>query len=210
MHKRQKMHNMHVHGPQGISHVHNMHDGGAQYAFSELSGVHNMHIPDAQYAPLTCIICIPAPFDQPRHARPGVWPDSHYSWTNKDEPARDDPETTKGRLMAAPSHIPSGLAARLTAKSTSGRRRASRFAVQSSHGMRRPLRRAASISLGGTCAQNGILPPLPSDLRPLSLSKIDLRGIWLCAHRLPDCAVRTSRQHTAHATAPRPTVIRLD
>ena len=44
--------------------------------------------------------------------------------TEKRTLARDNPEMTGGRLAAAPSRVQSGLAARLPAKDTSGRRRA--------------------------------------------------------------------------------------
>ena len=158
MHKRPKMLEVHEHGPQGVPHVHNLHGNGAQSVFPRFSGMHNLHIPDAQRAPYTCRTCIRTTLRLDTSRRAGRRWDSHLPTDieKRTFPTRDDPETTGGRLAAAPSRVQSGLAARLSAKSTPIRRRAGVLTVQSSHDMRRLPGRAASISRGGGVrAQDG-------------------------------------------------------
>lgn len=70
-------------------------------------------------------ICIPAPFRQPRHARPGRRWDSHLLMdTQRRTLARGNLEMTGGYLAAAPSHYQPGLSARFPAKDTSAHWRA--------------------------------------------------------------------------------------
>ena len=228
MHKRPKMHDMLVNGPQGclpraqsalwrcticihgvfpraqsaftgFSHVHNLHHGDAQSAFTGFSHVHNRHYGDAQSALNTCSTCIRTTSVDPSCTARRA---DHLAFTHghrkTNSPARDNPEMTGGRLAAAPSHIQSGLAARLPTKSASDQRRADILTVQPSHDMRRLPERAASISLGGICAQNGSSSPLQSDPQLYSLSKVDLFGIWLCAYRLPD--MRSQNVTVAYGT----------
>ena len=89
MHKRPNVHDMHICSAQcaflRLSSMHDMHVCSAQCAFLRLSSMHDMHICSAQCAPPTCTICIQTPSGRPHYTRPGGRPDSHYSWTNKDE-----------------------------------------------------------------------------------------------------------------------------
>ena len=128
--------------------------------------MHNMHTGDTRLT---------------RCARPRRYPNSHLLMdTEKRTRARDNPEKTGGRLAAAPSRVQSGLAARLPAKSMSGRRRAAGlYHTHQPRGMSRrseltsfaPLlhhphdRSAPRRSVCGVCAQRCRLPPRLSSMR---------------------------------------------
>ena len=97
--------------------VHNMHFRGIPACIICISRMHNMHQTRAQYAYGAIQTAAPR---TARQADPLAFTHGHRK-TNS--PARGNPEKTGGRLAAAPSHIQSGLAARLPAKSMSGQQR---------------------------------------------------------------------------------------
>ena len=118
--------------------------------------IRNMHIMHILDFP-ACIICIRGMHNMHTgvtrracRARPGRQIPSHLLMDTEKLTSRAyNPKKTGGRLAAAPSHIQSGLAARLPVKSIPSRRRAGVLTVQSSRGMRRLPERAASISSVG-------------------------------------------------------------
>ena len=123
--------------------MHNMHFRGIPACIICIFRMHNMHQTRAQYAYGAVRTAAPR---TARQADPLAFTHGHRK-TNS--PARGNPEKTGGRLAAAPSHIQSGLAARLPAKRTPIRRRVGVLTVWSSHDMRRLPGRAASISRWG-------------------------------------------------------------
>ncbi len=153
MHKRPKMLEVHEHGPQGVPHVHNLHGNGAQSVFPRFSGMHNPHIPDAQRAPYTCRTCIRTTLRLDTSRRAGRRRDSHLPTDIEKRTflTSDDPETTGGRLAAAPSHIRRARRPNFPRKARPGG--GGRFSVQSFRGMSRLLKRTRSF---GTAFANEI------------------------------------------------------
>ena len=147
-----------------------------------------------------------------RRARPRRYPNSHLLIdTEKRTLARGSLEKTGGRLAAAPSRVQSGLAARLPAKSTSGRRRAGGLRhTHQSRGMSRLTGRAAFTfpfchphnmyaqhrSVSDLRTQRGSLPPL-SRIQLFSLSETDLRGnrFWVTCSKHAQSEYHGSSRH---------------
>ena len=198
------MHNRHHGDAQSaftrFSHVHNRHHGDAQSAFTRFSHVHNRHHGDAQSALNTCTTCIrAAPADQSYTARRA----DHLAFTHGHEKT-NVPHARQSRNGRGP---PSGGPLPHTvgpSGPTSHEKHTSDGAPAYSPFSRpttcadfksAPRRSAREV----VCAQNGSSSPLTSGPQLFSLSKIDLRGIWLCAHHLPDM----SSQNVAAANGTR-------